>query len=83
MSRVCITRTEVQSLDTLCAGIITRHGEEEPCCKDATTVLFDRTFGGIWPACTWHANRNGGALSIAQLRTAIAEGGVWIEVPDE
>ena len=67
---------EVQDVldDGLCHGIVTRDGIEDACCKDATTIIYDPESVTLWPACTWHANRYGGALSLATIRTALAEG---------
>ena len=68
--RVTITRSELANLDYLCHGIITRNGIEDACHKAATTVLWDPESAHIWPACTWHANRNGGAVHLANIRDA-------------
>ena len=65
--RVTITRSQLESVDTLCHAEVSRGGELEPCCKDATTVLYDAENASIWSACSWHANRLGGALTLAQL----------------
>lgn len=77
--RVTITRTQVESLDTLCHGIVVRDGEQDACSKDATTVLYDAESASIWPACSWHANRYGGALTLAQLNEARSDGATRFE----
>lgn len=66
--RVTIVRSEIERVDTLCAGIVIRQGEMDACCKHATTIVYDREHASLWPACTWHANRYGGALTLAQIR---------------
>jgi hypothetical protein len=76
--RVAVTRSQIEVLDTLCAGIVTRQGEEDACCKDATTIVYDLEGANPWPACTWHAHRYGGALTLAQIREA-RDGVTWIE----
>lgn len=55
--RITITRSQIQDIDTLCAGIVTRDGEMDACCKPATTVVYDAEHASVWPACTWHAHR--------------------------
>lgn len=77
--RVTIVRSQIERLDTLCAGIVTRHGEQDACCKPATTILYDAESADIWPACTWHAHRNGGALTLAQIREALESGATRFE----
>ncbi len=77
--RVCITRSQLEDLDHLCHGEVTRDGHLEACMKDATAVLYDAESASIWPACTWHANRWGGALTLAEIATAHREGSVWFE----
>lgn len=71
---VTIVRSELLALDTLCHGIVTAAGEEGPCCKPATTVVCDGESAGLWPACTWHAHRYGGALDLATIRKALETG---------
>ena len=77
--RFTITRTQVESVDTLCAGIVTRDGEMDACCKPATTVVHDAEEASVWPACTWHAHRYGGALTLAQIREALTTGATQFE----
>lgn len=77
--RITITRSQVESIDTLCHGIVTRDGEEDACRKDATTVVYDSESATVWPACTWHAHRYGGALTLAQIRDALTTGAVCFE----
>ena len=79
-----ITRSELTGLDALCHGIVVREGIEDACSKSATTVLYDPEAADVWPACTWHANRNGGALTLAEIREALETGSVEItrEVED-
>lgn len=73
--RVTIVRSQIDRLDTLCAGIVTRDYEMEPCCKDATAILYDAESADVWPACSWHANRyHGSALTLAQVREALTTG---------
>lgn len=76
--RYFVTRTEIDDLDTLCHGIVVRDGWEDACNKPATTVLFHPE-SGVWPACTWHANRWGGALTLADLATARETGCVSVD----
>ena len=83
MSDYAVTRTEITELDPLCHGIVTRGGWEDACNKPATTVVFDLASGGVWPACTWHAHRYGGALTLAEIRTALTGGYVWIKRGEE
>jgi len=73
-----VTRTELDTLDTLCHGIVVRDGWEDACNKPATAVLFHPD-AGPWPACCWHANRWGGAITLAELATARETGCVEIE----
>lgn len=77
--RVTVARSQIERLDYLCAGIITRAGEQDACCKPATTILYDLESGDVWPACSWHANRNGGALTLAQVREALTTGSTRLE----
>lgn len=77
--RVTIVRSQIEHLDTLCAGIVTRQGEEDACCKDATTIVYDAESATPWPACTWHAHRYGGALTLAQIREALTTGATSFE----
>lgn len=77
--RVAIVRSQIESLDTLCHGIVTRAGEQDACSKPATTILYDAESAHVWPACTWHANYNGGALTLAQIREALTVGVTWFE----
>jgi hypothetical protein len=79
LERVCITRSEIADIDTLCEGIVIRGGEEQPCCKDATAIVYDAESTSLWPACTWHAHRYGGALTLAQIREALTAGGTRFE----
>lgn len=81
--RVAVTRSELEHLDILCAGIVTRDFIEDACCKPATTVLYDTESADVWPACTWHANRYGGALTLKQLREAIRVGVTHFEREDD
>lgn len=74
-----IVRSQIESIDTLCHGIVTRDGEQDACCKDATTIIYDAESADVWPACTWHAHRYGGALTLAQIRDALTAGAVEIE----
>ena len=76
---VTITRSQVEGLDTLCAGTVTRDGEQDACCKDATAIVYDAESATVWPACTWHAHRYGGALTLAQIREAIETGATRFE----
>lgn len=77
--RIAVTRSQIERLDYLCAGIVTRDGEQDACCKPATTILYDAETADVWPACTWHAHRNGGALTLAQVRGALTTGATWFE----
>jgi len=77
--RITIVRSELERLDNLCGGIVTRQGEMDACMKPATTVVFDNVYGGIWPACTWHAHRYGGALTLAEIRECLTTGATHIE----
>ncbi len=79
IERVTIVRSQVERLDHLCAGIVTRDGEMDACCKPATSIVYDAEGADIWPACTWHAHRYGGALTLAQIREALAEGATQFE----
>lgn len=79
VERVCITRSEIVDLDTLCHGIVTRGGEEDACCKSATAIVYDAESANVWPACTWHAHRYGGALTLAQIREAVETGATRFE----
>ena len=77
--RVTVGCSQIERLDTLCHGIVTRAGEEDACCKPATTVLYDAEDADVWPACTWHAHRYGGALTLAQIREALTAGATRFE----
>lgn len=77
--RITITRSQIQDIDTLCAGIVTRNGEMDACCKAATTIIYDAENASVWPACTWHAHRYGGALTLAQIREALTQGATRFE----
>ncbi|MBB3040986.1 hypothetical protein [Nocardioides soli] len=77
--RITITRSQIQDIDTLCAGIVTRDGEMDACCKAATTIIYDAEHASVWPACTWHAHRYGGALTLAQIREALTQGATRFE----
>lgn len=79
LERVCITRSEIEGIDTLCSGIITVRGEEQPCCKPAVSLIYDAESAGVWAACSWHAHRYGGALTLAQIREAIETGATHFE----
>lgn len=79
MERVTVVRSQFERLDHLCAGIVTRGGEMEPCCKPATSIVYDAEGADIWPACTWHAHRYGGALTLAQVREAFTAGATSFE----
>lgn len=72
--RVTIARSQIDRLDNLCDGIVTRDGREDACCKPATTVVYDAESADVWPACTWHAHRYGGALTLAQIREVAEKG---------
>lgn len=80
-----VTRTELEDLDTLCAGVVTRNGEQDACCKPATAVILETEDSTIWPACTYHAHRYGSGtvyavtLTLAQMREAMANGCVSVE----
>lgn len=82
--QVMVVRSELESLDTLCHGIVTRGGEEDACSKPAAAVIWDRESASIWPACIWHANRFGGALTLGQVSEALRWGATSFEreVPD-
>lgn len=67
---VSIFRSDLVNLDYLCHGIAVRDGVEDACLKPATTVLWDPESAHIWPACTWHAHRNGGAVNLVNIREA-------------
>lgn len=69
---VTIARSQIERLDTLCAGIV--DGTEDACCKPATTIVYDAESADVWPACTWHAHRYGGALTLEQVREALTIG---------
>ena len=77
--RATVTRSQIERLDTLCSGIVTRKGVEDACCKDATAIVYDAESGDVWPACTWHAHRYGGALTLAQIREALTGGATTFE----
>ncbi len=78
--RVTLTHSDLERVtDTLCHGIITRDSIEDACCKDATTVIYDAESASLWPACTWHAHRYGGALTLGQLTALRDEGSVSFE----
>ena len=77
--RITVTRSEIESVDTLCHGIVTRQGIEDDCCKPATTVVYDLESASVWPACTWHAHRYGGALTLGQIWEARTNGAASIE----
>jgi hypothetical protein len=77
--KVTVVRSQLERLDTLCAGVVTRDGDEDACCKDATTIVHDAESADVWPACTWHAHRYGGALTLAQIRDALTAGSTRIE----
>lgn len=74
IERVAVVRSQIDQLDTLCAGIVTSHGVEDACRKPATTIVYDAQNADVWPACTWHAHRYGGALTLAQIQEALATG---------
>jgi hypothetical protein len=78
--RVTVVRSQLERLDTLCHGIAIREGHEDACNKPATTVIYDREGADIWPACTWHAHRYGGALTLEQVRTALTTGATEFDV---
>lgn len=77
--RISVVRSQITSLDYLCHGIVTRSGEQDACSKPATTILYDAEGADVWPACTWHAHRYGGALTLAQVREALEDGATWFE----
>lgn len=77
--KVTVTRSELEALDHLCAGIVTRDGEQDACCKPATTVIYDAESGHVWPGCTWHAHRYGGAVTLAVIRDAVTNGAAEFE----
>ena len=77
--RVTIVRTQIVGIDYLCHGIVTRDGVEDACSKDATAILYDAEGADVWPACTWHANRNGGALTLAQIAEVLEDGATHLE----
>ena len=77
--RVMIARSQIDRLDTLCAGIVTHDGEQDACCKPATTIVYDAECADVWPACTWHAHRYGGALTLAQIAEARETGSTSFE----
>lgn len=79
VEKVTVVRSQIERLDTLCAGVVTRAGEEDACCKDATAIVYDAEFADVWPACTWHAHRYGGALTLAQIREALTTGATCFE----
>lgn len=79
VERVTIVRSQIERLDNLCAGIAVREGEEQPCCKDATAIVYDAESASVWPACTWHAHRYGGALTLTQVREALTTGATHLE----
>lgn len=79
MERVTLTRSQLDRLDHLCSGIVTRDGIEEPCCKAATTIIYDPEGPDLWPACTWHAHRYGGALTLAQIKELREDGATHLE----
>lgn len=76
--RYAVAWSELASLDTLCAGIVTCDGIEDACCKPATAVVYDIESAQPWPACTWHAHRYGGAITLAEIRQAATTGCVWL-----
>ena len=67
-----ITRTELDALDTVCHGIVTRDGWIDACNKPAVAAVYSPEKAGIWPACTWHSHRYGTGLmvTLAQQREA-------------
>ena len=77
--RVTIVRSQIVDLDVLCGGIVVRDGEEDACCKSATSAIYDAESASVWPACSWHANRYGGALTVAQIREALTTGATSFE----
>lgn len=79
MERVTLTRSQLDQVGDLCDGIVTRGGIEDACCKDASTILYDAESAALWPACTWHAHRYGGALTLAQIATLRNHGTVSFE----
>ena len=76
---VTITRSQIEGIDTLCHGIVTRDGIEDACSKPATAILYDAEGASVWPACTWHAHRYGGALTLAHVREAMLRGATQFE----
>lgn len=74
-----VTRSEIEAIDSICHGIVVRGGDEDACCKPATAIVYDEEGASIWPACTWHAHRYGGAMSLAQIREALTRGSTTIE----
>lgn len=81
--KVAVTRSELENLDILCAGIVTREFSEDACCKPATAVLYDAESAHVWPACAWHANRYGGALTLMQIGEALRFGVTHFEREDD
>lgn len=79
MERVTLTHSQLDLVGNLCDGIVTRDGIEDACCKDATTILYDAESASLWPACTWHAHRYGGALTLAQIAALRDNGSVSFE----
>jgi hypothetical protein len=77
--RITIVRSQIESLDTICHGIVVHQGEQGPCCKPATAIVYDAEGADVWPACTWHAHRYGGALTLSQVREALTTGATHIE----
>lgn len=88
--RVMIVRSQIDRLDTLCAGIVTSGGVEDACCKPATTILYDAESADVWPACTWHAGHPEHAAAMSKVdgcpecvlnteppRSAVAVGNGW------
>lgn len=78
MVQATVVRSEIERLDTLCAGIVVRDGEEDACCKPACVIAYHPD-GGVWPACVWHAHRYGGALTLAQVAEALTTGATVVE----
>ena len=79
MEQVIVVRSQIERLDHLCAGIVYRQGDMDACCKPATTIVYDAEGADVWPACTWHAHRYGGALTLAQVREALTTGATRFE----
>lgn len=77
--RVTIVRSQLEDIDTLCHGIVTHRGCEDACCKPATAIVYDAESADVWPACTFHAHRYGGALTLAQIREALTTGATRFE----